>query len=346
MATLMDKVVQILGLRIKLSVEAVEDPASRTPAAPVDEPSLHKLMRNLSGRKPDMTTHFEIIGLEAVRRRYDLHWAQIEEKVHLVVSRIIGAHLNAGDSFLKISPSKYALTFMGTDAATAKKRAADIRQKILEVFLSGELIGARLDIQLGEPRSTVPARLSAGRSPRLDPRSAPRDDSAGSESGRPLFFRATTPQGGVPCGVENMRAKKRPVLVRDEDGVAILPPGLKFLYRRIWDTASSKPAGQRFFFYLEMDDTKLFDYDALPPDADDDMIARMDMMMLATVQEYLTQSIAEGAPVKVVCPVHYRTIATAAMREKYIEACGKISETALKHHLKYCICRARCMVPI
>ena len=98
MATLMDKVVEILGLRIKVSVEAVDDARTAPTAVPIDEPSLHKIIRSMSGRKPDMTAHFEIIGLEAVRRRYDLHWEQIEEKVHLVVSRIIGAHMQAGDA--------------------------------------------------------------------------------------------------------------------------------------------------------------------------------------------------------------------------------------------------------
>lgn len=324
MATLMDKVVQILGLRIKVSVEAVGDAAPAVPGMPLDEPSMHKFVRNLSGRKPDMTTHFEIIGLEAVRRRYDLHWEQIEEKVHLVVSRIIGAHMQQGDSFLKINASKYALTFVSTDAATAKKRAADIRQKILEVFLSRDLIGARLDIRLDEPRSTVPA-----------PKPVPREDLSAREDGRKLFFRATTPQAAVSCGVENARAKKRPVLMRDEEGNAILPAGLRFLYRRIWDTASSAALGQRFFFYLEMDGEKLFDYDVLPVDADEDMIAEMDMGMLASAQEYLAQSIAAGAPVKVVCPVHYRTVSSLVAQKRYIAACGRMADGAVKKYMAF-----------
>lgn len=323
MATLMDKVVEILGLRIKVSVEAVDDARAAPTAVPIDEPSLHKIIRSMSGRKPDMTTHFEIIGLEAVRRRYDLHWEQIEEKVHLVVSRIIGAHMQAGDSFLKISSSKYALTFVRTDAAAAKKRAADIRQKILDVFLSGELVGTRLDIQLDEPRSTV-----------LPP--VPRKEGAGRDAaGRPLFFRPSTQHAGIPCGVENLRAPKRPVLLRGEDGHAILPSGLRFLSRRIWDTALSTAAGQRFFFYLEMEGDKLFDYDVLPLDADDDMIAKMDMMMLSTVQQYLDKTISDDMPVRVVCPVHYRTVSGLAMREKYLQACRQMPDEVSKRYLAF-----------
>jgi hypothetical protein len=123
--------------------------------------------------------------------------------------------------------------------------------------------------------------------------------------------------------------------MRDEEGNAILPTGLRFLYRRIWDTASSAAAGQRFFFYLEMDGEKLFDYDVLPVDADDDMIAEMDMRMLASAQEYLAQSIAAGAPVRVVCPVHYRTVSSPVAQKRYIAACGRMADSAVKKYMAF-----------
>lgn len=336
----MDKVVQVLGIRIKFSVEFVRSPAGEIQGPP-DEKPLRTITRTLTGRKPDMTTHFEIIGLESIRRRYDMHWQQIEEKVHLVVSHIIGAQMGAGDSFMKISPSKYALTFVRTDVKTAKRRAAIIRQQILDIFLSSELKNAQLDVRMEPPRATMPLQapqprpsMVAPAPPRpeasleqmgMTPPAAPAsndlpDDVSGT---RPMYFRVLPPKGGVP--VERNQGPMRPVLLRDEEGNAVLPPGIRFLYRRIWDVASASDAGQRFFFHLTMPDgSDLSDYDVLPVDADDDMIAQLDLMMLDAVQNYLQQTQARGEPVKVICPVHYRSLATARLRTAYIDVCNHL----------------------
>jgi hypothetical protein len=348
MATLMDKLIELAGFRIRVNVEYAKV-RGEFAAPPSAESSFQKMIRAMSGKKPDMTTHFELIGLEPLRRRYDLHWAEIEDKVHLVVRRIIGTYLQDGDSFSRISSDKYAVTFAHTDAETAKKRAADIRQHILDVFLSNAALGKQMDIRMGSPHPTAPqprdalqgATTKSGqlelataqyRGLSHDHDMAPQGPPAG-----PIFYRALRPKGGVlvACGTEKA-GQVRPVLIRDDNGEAVMPPGIAFRARRIWDLATARASGQRYFFHLVMPNgTELFDYDVLPVDADDDMVAQLDMQMLASVAEHLAQTAADEIPVKILCPVHYRTVSNPRLRVKYIEAANKIQPEVSRRRLGF-----------
>ncbi|MFN7114024.1 MAG: hypothetical protein ACK4PK_06660 [Alphaproteobacteria bacterium] len=334
MATLMDKLIELAGFRIHVNVEYVKGHENFSPP-PLAESSLQKMLRTMSGKKPDMTTHFELIGLEPLRRRYDLHWAEIEGKVHLVVRRIIGAHLRDGDSFVRIAGEKYAVTFAQTDKETAKKRAADIRQHILDVFFSNAALGKQIDLRVEAPHPTAPQprgafRAAQTKTGQLEQAAAQYRDLAEdiipqAPQGGPVFYRAQRPKGGmVACGTERA-GQRRPVLIRDDNGEAIMPPGIAFRARRIWDLATARASGQRYFFYLVMPDgTELFDYDVLPVDADDDMVAQLDMQMLASATEHLARTAADEMPVKILCPVHYRTVVNPKLRQKYLEACQEM----------------------
>src|SRR5690606_24704338 len=302
---------------------------------PADEGMFDRLFRLLAGRKPDVTAHFEVIGLEPIRRRFELHWEDIEDKVHIIVRHVIGKHLRAGDSFVPVNKQRYLITFAQTSAAEARQRAALIREEILRIFISDRLLGPHIGVAVSDFRRTRPARQSGAKQtppgappphphahsqaaahPEADPTAG-----EGAKHAAPLIFRGMAPLHG-----SNDRDAQRPMLIRDENGRGILPPHIGIRYRAVYDQAVGKVTSYRYMSHYKIPDgAELYEYDVLPEDADDEMYLELDLKMLeAVAQAHEQRGNGHADDIKLLCPVHYKTLANPELRKKYLQACNII----------------------
>lgn len=355
MAELFDKRFKLMPglpvLRIRLDVEGrqkiVDAPAPR-PALPlpVDPQSdnkayaraqrrrenfLEKLFRGIAGRHPDLTTQIQIVGLEPVRRRFDIHWDVIEGKVHQVVRLIIRQEIRPQDSFVAINNMRYAITFVKREQKDAEACVQRIRQKILATFLSEATFQTGdVDIALGQMVKTRPLRQNRASLPdaEIERRHV---ETQTEQTEKPLFFRPSVVGAGYQTEERNMM---RPPLLLDENRRPIIPKDIQYRFRAVYDQAQGRVAAFRYFCSLAMEGySPLYEYDVLPVEAGDDMYLRLDTAMLSRVAKDVEKFLASSA--RLLCPVHYRTISDRGRRMVYLRALKEISPEVLKQNLGF-----------
>lgn len=351
MAGLFDKRFKLMpglpALRIRLDVE--QQPKSANPALqpilklPSDpqiddavyasanrrrEGFFEKLLRSVAGRQPDVTTQIQIVGLEPIRRRFDSHWSEIEEKVHQVVRLIIRQEITPQDSFVAINRMRYAITFVACDQKAVSARMLRIRQKILATFLSEETLHGDVDIALGQMVKTRPLYAGGAVLPDIA-REALHAETE--QAGKPLFFKASALTG---AGHAESSSVTRPPLLLDENRQPVMPKGIQYRFLAVYDQAQGRVAAFRYFCSLSLEGSApLYEYDVLPVDARDDMYLRLDIDMLSCVardvQRYL------GTSARLLCPVHYRTISDYNRRRLYLRAVKDLPSHAIRQHIGF-----------
>lgn len=309
--------------RLKLRFEFETPPASPAPEIVFAE-----------AETPKAIAHFEIIGIESVREKYASHWQIIRDHVHQIVRLIIKKHLDEGESFDALPPEQYVVTFLrnGAESTVAAER---IRQSIITVFLKDTQLMEHLDIGVRvteqKPANTQTGPVSAEE---LAQKRAQKQAQPGQENEKPLYIRASVPDSVIHLKSAHRAdhfARNRPPLVRDENGVAILPSPLEFPIRPVWGLGQRAPgcfvATAR---HVMEDGTALEGYDVLPEDADEDMILELDLRTLRKLRVAMNASLhRNGTPAKILCPVHYKTVADDARAAVYAEAFATLVEDGL-----------------
>ena len=132
---------------------------------------------------------------------------------------------------------------------------------------------------------------------------------------RPLFFRACL--GKASAG----KTKTRPPLLFDGEGRALLPEGLQMGMRSILYRGNEGMTSFLINPHLVFDDCLLEDHDVLPQDAPPELVLDLDLAIFARARDLLLSLKQRGLENrKVVCPLHYRSLAEHASAQRYLDA--------------------------
>lgn len=310
--------------RVRINI-VIADPKTE------DSDSANTIQMPAAQRQPRAAcpvAHFEIIGLDKVKQHYATHWPIIHDRVHQVVCMIIRKHLKSDESYNAMPPEGYIVTFMrsGTDAMLA---AEAIRKSIEDIFLRDARIAQHMGIRM---------RMSANAQMDDDSMTSPADPAFQGrvKEKKAVYIRASVPDDALvfKSGSDEKNGRLRPLLMRDDDGAAILHPALEIAYMPIIRQLDGKVGFHLCFPRLKMEDGSVLEgYDVLPEEADDDMILALDLKILNHIHAALLSVNADcHTPTRVVCPIHYRTImdprkcksygaAYAKMRAKNMDKC-------------------------
>lgn len=299
------------------------------------------LVRRLYGRAPDYTTHIEILGLEPIRRRFDLHWKDIESKVHMVVRLILEDAIRPPESFVQLNNMRYSITLVGRSEAEAKAVVDDVRQKILKIFIESEYLRESIDVGMGRPVKTKatairPRETETGIA--ATENAVPQTESL-DESIKPLIYRARR-LGDIRCDVGES-GQIRPKLMLDENRHPIMPPDITMHFRAVFDLALGKVTAFRYFHSLQMPQGHmLYEYDVLPEGADEEMHLALDQKMLARVIADLQEirsaaDTAGGDAPRLLCPVHHKTISDRQRRKTYLKGLKEVSANLVCNHIGF-----------
>ncbi len=255
---------------------------------------------------------FEIIGLDAVRREYIAHWPSIHQRVHQIVQMIIRQNLQPGEDFRLVERDSYAISFH-RDAEAARKCAASIRAAVMDLFI--------FDLKLKD----LGIQLSMHQ-----PKHHPEHPADYSNHEKKVFIRPSIDAAHVvPAQIAHGSDEQhRPLLLRDDDGRGILPQGIEVVFSPIVALADGSRTCFAAFARLDLAGQHLYGYDVLPLEADDDMILDLDVRTIRRICAVMQRmEKLHGYPSKMLCPVHYRTVADPLRLEQYLQAFAE-----LQHH--------------
>lgn len=255
-------------------------------------------------KRPHPQAQFEIIGLEAVRREYIAHWPSIHQRVHQIVQMIIRQNLQPGEDFRLVSRDSYAISFH-RDAASAHRCAGNIRAAVMDLFIF-DLKIKNLGFQMTMYPNDAPSQPAA---------SAPPNGRAVASSVPPFDMR------------ERGDGVARPLFIRDDEGRAVMPHGIEVVFSPIVALADNSRTCFAAFARLDMGGQYLYGYDVLPEEADGDMILDLDVRTVARICNVMQRmEKIHGYPSKMLCPVHYRTIADPTRRSTYLQAFAQLQQ--------------------
>lgn len=253
--------------------------------------------------------HFEIIGLEAVKREYIAHWPSIHQRVHQIVQMIIRQHLQPGEDFRLAAQDRYVISF-ARDAEAAGRCANAIRAAVMDLFifdLKMKDLGVQMSMRFDE-RGFVPGVHGAPE--------------------KPMFIRPSVHAKTVVSRdalFDDHDDGRRPLLMRNDDGRAVMPAGIEVVFSPVTSLADNTQTCLAAFARLDMGTHQLYGYDVLPVDADDEMLLELDIRTISHVCQVMERmEKIHGYPSKVLCPVHYRTIADPLRRASYLLAFAEL----------------------
>lgn len=263
--------------------------------------------------------HFEIIGLEAVKREYIAHWPAINQRVHQIVQRIIRDHLKPGEDFHLSTADSY-IVFFQRDVDQAKRCANKIRSAVVDIFI--------LDLKmksLSMNMSVYPALAEENDLGNVLQRAGAAGCPPRSE--KKFYIRPSVESSAITVrGVDEEDDEDRPILRRDEDGKAILPAGIEYILSPVFSLIDNKSTCHAIYARLDMGGGKIWhSYDVLPVDADEDMVLDLDIAMVGRLVEIMEKmEIQNGAAGKVLCPVSYTSIIDEKRRQVYMQAYAEL----------------------
>lgn len=253
--------------------------------------------------------HFEIIGLEDIKHSYRSCWPAIHDQVHQITRIVIKKHLREGEGFEPLPPDQY-IVLLNRSVAEAAVCAENIRNSIMQIFMRDEKLASRL--KMSYKMETVSAQSREQRK-------------------SVQYIRASVVESAIVPRERTEDARLRPLMLRDDDGVAILPPGIQVSFTPIVSLLDRKKACFYAYPKLEMDDdTILSGYNVLPEDADEEMVLKLDLKILE--RAYISMKALQpncGGQTRMVVPVNFKTLSTPRSRERYKEAVERINKAGV-----------------
>lgn len=238
---------------------------------------------------------FEIIGLDAVRREYIAHWPSIHQRVHQIVQMIIRQHLQPGEDFRLVARDSYAISFH-RDAAATHRCATVIRAAVMDLFI--------FDLRLKSLGFQMSMHPVEGASPRVA---------------------AAAPPPEPPHSGDD--DKTRPTPVGDDGARLAMPSGIEIVFSPVVALADNSRTCFAAFARLDAGGHDLYGYDVLPEAADDDLVLDLDLRIVARICQVMEKMESlHGYPSKMLCPVHYRTIADPARCDAYLSAFAQLQQ--------------------
>lgn len=276
---------------------------------------------------------FEIIGLDAVRREYIAHWPSIHQRVHQIVQMIIRQNLFPGEDFRLVARDSYAISFH-RDSEAAHRCANNIRAAVMDLFIF-DLKIKNIGLQVSVHNSEEEERLVPEEASRAAPQPPVKKDKriAAKRGGSSVVQKsapAKMPAPASPAATHlaspsdplwRHHGHARPLLLRDDDGNAVLPHGLEIVFSPIVALADNSRTCFAVFARLHMGGHVLYGYDVLPEEADDDMILDLDIRTVTRICQVMEKmEKIHGYPSKMLCPVHYRTVADDVRYASFLRA--------------------------
>jgi hypothetical protein len=262
--------------------------------------------------------HFEIIGLENVKREYLAHWPAINQRVHQIVQRIIRDHLLSGEDFHLSTADSY-IVFFERDIEQSKRCANKIRTAIMDIFivdLKMKALSLNAEVYPAiEDETDLAMALRRG-----NPQGSQRPE-------RKFYIRPSVETSTIGVrAFDDEEDDDRPLLRRDEDGRAMMPAGIEHVLSPVFSAIDNKSTCHAIYPRLEMGGAKTwYGYDVLPLEADEDMVLELDIMTVNRLTEIMDKMVEQtGATGKVLCPVSYETIIDDRRREKYLQAYAQL----------------------
>jgi PAS domain-containing protein len=116
---------------------------------------------------------FQLVGLRRVRERLGVRYATLRARIEALVERLMGDHLRVHDLWCRNHDGDYVVLFGRCDEAEARRRAADLEQRIVSAVLgamdraerraAGRPVQAELhEVDLGPPEALTAAADLAG----------------------------------------------------------------------------------------------------------------------------------------------------------------------------------------
>lgn len=245
-----------------------------------------------------------LIGLTTLKERLGPRWGRLSERIHQFAERMIERHVGPGDVWFRYGEEDYVIVFVSLDKMAAQLVCAKIVQE-LHTLLLGEADAhaisvytavAEIDGQISIEDVTL-AQL-------LERTVAQSRTDAMQDPGSAV----PAPRSGVPPQ-------------------ALAREAVNLLYAPVWDvrhqvitTYICRPNRRRRY------GSDLWGYDVLGDSADEQAILELDLDTLLRSIEMLDDLYRNMFRMVLSLPVHFETLAVAARRRTYVEACRTIPD--------------------
>lgn len=262
--------------------------------------------------KTPVEVHFDVVGLDTLRLKSGGGWHAIQTQIHQMSRAVITKYLRVGEQFGRVRAERYILILNRTDAE-AQLAAKNICKELIEVFARDENLRGELQAALVQALSMeVPKPIKP----------------------EPVKAESALP---APTEITRHKSKSRPLLVRDEKQVAIMPSPMEYAYRAVWAMGGDRPSGVCLYPRFTMPDGGYLEgYDVLPEDADDDMILDLDLRCLKRVHIAMKATKNScGVATNMICPVHYKTINSRWRCERLADAFAALRADGLDNHITF-----------
>jgi hypothetical protein len=287
--------------------------------------SLEQRLRDLlKGRDIASLGAIQLINLETLRERFEQPWERISARVWAIIEAVLDRHLTPGDTFNRLSDLAYVVIFGRLRSAEAEVKmlmvAAEIARRLLgDTPDAHELVRVMVLPVSGE--GARPADILSTF------RRLAEEEEAGTTMSRPAAVPPGSDQpdppwqrfGEAPTGTVEWEAGAAANPVPDEPqwaplaGETVLPAGLQFSYRPIWDVArrvlstySCVACHPRMGELREQDS------------ADTAMMVELDQRLLEQVVKDLVRLRESGRRVLMACPLHVASLSTRRARERFV----------------------------
>lgn len=124
--------------------------------------------------------------------------------------------------------------------------------------------------------------------------------------------------------------------VHEKSGMVPLPPSIEFPFRPVWGIGKDMPGCFCVMIRRTADDgTILKGYDVLQENAqDDDSILELDLRTLRKLRIAMNATLRNcGTPARMLCPIHFRTLADERGAAVYAEAFTALHENGISNYV-------------
>lgn len=248
-------------------------------------------------------------------------WKSLEPCLDKLVRAVAQRHVGAAHLLQRQSKACWLINVEGITKNNMEMIAAAIQEEVLLIL---EREAACREEQLKKQMDEdIDGQYSGAGFSSKGKRAGPKPDIHDPfNPTKPLFFRANVGRSQI-----NKCKKDRPILIFDGNGEALMPQGVQIGLRPILYRGNEGMTAFIVCPQLVYQEQLLNDHEVLPEDAPIELILKLDLQSLKKAKDVLVGLKLRGAANrKVVCPVHYRTLADKKACASYLEAFHGLSD--------------------